>query len=60
MVESAGDCVKLMETVGLVRVNEVPLTLEIVGGRGGIVNLAETPVDALLDPAALIALIWNV
>ena len=34
MVESAGDCVKLMETVGLVRVNEVPLTLEIVGTAG--------------------------
>ena len=57
MVESAGDCVKLIETVGLARVAEVPFTLEIVGGRGGIVNLAKTPVDALLDPAALIALI---
>jgi hypothetical protein len=30
------------------------------GGRGGIVNVAETPVDASLVPEGLIALILNV
>ena len=53
----------LMVIVGFTRVKEVAFTLKIVGaagGGGGIVNVAETPVDASLVPTSLIALILNV
>ena len=52
-----------METVGFSRLVETPLILEIVGVSGvvgGNLNVASTPVDALLVPISLIALIWNV
>ncbi len=59
MLESDGFAT-LMVIVGFTRVEELALTLEIVGAAGGIVNVAETPADASLVPEALIALILNV